>query len=138
MTALTTRRALSLAHDDLITPFLKDHFSSTSNWDNESPLSVATSLVFGPLPAQCTSAPTPADTCYHATNDESGVSVNSISFNDSRPYVLQGNPIALGAGGFTAVYDGGDYVGGWVIPLNLTASQSWSVAGWDPRRRARR
>ncbi len=103
-------------------------FSSTSNWDNSSPLSAATSLMFGPLSAQC-NAPMPPDTCYNATNDESGVSVNAISFDDSQPYLVQGKGIALGAGGFTAVDHGGDFAGRWQVPLNLTASQTWSVTG---------
>jgi len=84
--------------------------------------------MFGPLSAQC-NASTPPDTCYHATNDESGVSVNAISFDDSQPYLVQGKPIALGAGGFTAVDNGGNFAGGWLVPLNLTASQTWSVTG---------
>ena len=70
-----------------------------------------------------------ADTCYHATNDESGLSVNAISFDASQPYFVQGNPIALGAGGFTAVDSGGNFAAQWLVPLNLTASQTWSVTG---------
>jgi hypothetical protein len=104
------------------------NFSSPGNWDNGSPLSAATSLTFGALSGQC-GAPSPLDTCYRASNDASGVSVDAISFDGSQPYVVQGKSIALGAGGFTAVDGGGGFEGAWVVPLNLTASQTWSVMG---------
>jgi hypothetical protein len=103
-------------------------FSSPSNWDSGAPLSTATSLTFGVLSASC-APPSPSDTCYHATNDESGLSVNAISFDASQPYFVQGNAIALGPGGFTAAYSGGNYAAQWLVPLNLTASQTWSVTG---------
>ncbi|HEV2984828.1 MAG TPA: hypothetical protein VGX46_10580, partial [Vicinamibacterales bacterium] len=81
------------------------NFSNTSNWNPPSPLSGATSLTFGKLSASC-SAATMTPTCYHATNDATGVSVNSISFDGSQPYHVDGDPVALGAGGLTATYGG--------------------------------
>ncbi len=104
------------------------NFSNTSNWSSASPLSDASSLTFGALPAPC-AAGTTAPTCYDATNDVAGVSVDSISFDDSAPYLVQGDPISLGAGGFTATDSHGGFAAGWLVPLTLTANQTWSISG---------
>jgi hypothetical protein len=103
-------------------------WSNTANWSPASPVSSATGLTFEPLPAPC-AAQSSNDTCYVGANDVNGLSVNSISLDDSQPYLMTGDPIALGAGGFTATWGGGGYFGRFDVPITLTASQTWSITG---------
>jgi hypothetical protein len=103
-------------------------FSNASNWNIGSPPLSGASLVFGALSPPCI-AGTMVPTCFYATNDFSGLAVNSIVFDGSQPYHVSGNPVSLGAGGLTVQYGGGAYGGDWSAPLILTASQTWSVTG---------
>lgn len=104
------------------------NWSVIGNWDPVLPVTDSTSLSFGPLSGAC-AASTSADTCYQANNDLTGVSVNSISIDDSAPYDVRGNQIALGAGGLTASFGGQDTIAAWAAPISLSASQTWTITG---------
>jgi hypothetical protein len=104
------------------------NFSTAGNWSPTAPSSGATALSFGPLAAAC-DPPASAPTCYRATNDISGLQVDLLSFDDSTPYDIEGNPITLGAGGLTAAPSGGDFEGYLGTPITLGASQTWNVTG---------
>jgi hypothetical protein len=74
--------------------------------------------------------------CYSGNNDISGMSVQSLSIDDSYPYSLGGDGITLGAGGGTtitatpsnATNGFGASLG---FPITLGAAQTWSING-DP------
>jgi hypothetical protein len=105
-------------------------WSNTSNWNDASPLSDATSLTFGALSPAC-SVPTPADACYNANNDVTGLSVNSISIDQNEPYAISGDPVTLGAGGLTIAPTGPYTLGSQLeLPIVLGADQTWSINGF--------
>jgi hypothetical protein len=83
-----------------------------------SPSSDTDQLVFPPIAhGSCEFA-----RCYYAVNDLDGVSVRSLSLNDSL-YDLMGNPLRIGAGGVHSD------AGAALMPLVLTASQTWTIPG---------
>lgn len=108
-------------------------WSSGANWAGAPPsLSEPFGLEFPRLlNPTCTSAP-PSDTCYVSKNDVGDVAVESLRVDDGDEYELEGDGITLGSEGLAAAPasgsggPAGDYVG---LPIELAASQAWSVAG---------
>jgi hypothetical protein len=106
------------------------NFSNAGNWSPAASPSGATSLTFGPLSPAC-SVPTPADACYNANNDVTGLSVNSISIDQNEPYAISGDPVTLGAGGLTVAPTGAYTLGSQLaLPIVLGADQTWSINGF--------
>jgi hypothetical protein len=105
------------------------NWSAAENWEGGTapidPPPVA--LEFPRLPA-CIA------TCYDTRNDMSGLPVESLSVDDGDKYKLEGEQIALGAGGLTAFPasgssgSAGDVFG---LPIALDAEQIWSISGSD-------
>ncbi|HLJ75468.1 MAG TPA: hypothetical protein VKU62_12830, partial [Thermoanaerobaculia bacterium] len=88
------------------------NWSVATNWGGTAPVS-GDDLVF------------PASGANQTTNDDlpAGTAFNSITFSGGT-YVLNGNLIALGAGGITASGGTNQRIN---LPILLTASQSWNV-----------
>jgi hypothetical protein len=105
-----------------------------SNWENN--LGPTTSMAIGTLTfprLTSTACMKPElDACYVSLNDVSGLSVESIKFDDGDEYVLGGEEITLGSGGLNASPasessgGGGDSL---ELPIHLGAPQTWSIAG---------
>jgi hypothetical protein len=71
-------------------------------------------------------------TCYKSENDLSGLKVESIALDNGDEYILRGDEIALGSGGLTAApsnESSGPSGDGILLPIHLSAPQTWSVAG---------
>jgi len=72
-----------------------------------------------------------AHPCYISFNDVSGLSAESLQIDDGDDYLIGGEELTLGSGGLSAAPAGGasgpagDFV---ELPLQLSASQKWSIA----------
>jgi hypothetical protein len=71
-------------------------------------------------------------TCYLSRNDVSGLTAESLQLDDANDYEITGDQIAIGSGGLTATPTtgpagpAGDLI---EVPLQLSASQKWSITG---------
>lgn len=107
------------------------HWSASENWEGGTAPSGGSSIETLTFPrltnGACTSEP-PSDTCYATLNDLSGLSVESIRLDDAENYVLVGEGITLGSGGFTASPGASQVAGTFLaMPIALGASQNWSI-----------
>jgi hypothetical protein len=110
------------------------HWSAGANWEgNIAPgaSQVLQTLTFPHLTnSECTSKP-PTDTCYLTLNNISGLTAESMQLDDADNYLLAGEGITLGSGGLTAAPASGasGFAGSFMeMPLQLSASQRWSIA----------
>jgi hypothetical protein len=110
------------------------HWSSGVNWEGgvaPTASQAIETLTFPHLTnGECTSFPE-TDTCYATLNDLTGLSVEKMSLDDGDSYLLAGEGITLGSGGLTAAPSAGTSglaLSFMVMPLQLGASQTWSVA----------
>lgn len=102
-------------------------WSLAGNWEAGSAPSISepVTLEFPRLPG-CPS------TCYVSENNLSGVTAESIKIDNGDEYALGGDGITLGGGGLTASPasgssgPAGDFID---LPVQLSASQTWSIAG---------
>jgi hypothetical protein len=109
-------------------------WSAGANWEGDAaPATSQTieTLTFPHLESrECDSIPETA-TCYLALNDISGLTVESMRLDDADDYLLAGEGMTLGSGGLTAAPPAGTsgFAGSFmVMPLELDASQKWSIA----------
>jgi hypothetical protein len=89
-------------------------------------------LTFPHLTNPTCAAEKPEDACYLSFNNFPSLSVESIKLDDTDEYAILGEPIHLGSGGLVASPAGGTSgEGGDVVeaPIDLAASQNWSIAG---------
>jgi hypothetical protein len=105
-------------------------WSAAANWAGvTAPVgsqSIAT-LTFPHLASGGCASPE-TDTCYVGLNDVSGLSVESLKLDDADEYLLLGERVAL-SGGLLASPEDSGYAGTFMeMPLELTASQKWSIA----------
>jgi hypothetical protein len=101
-----------------------ENWSNASNWNPAAAVTNATSLSFPALSPSC------GLVCYVSNNDVSGLSVGGISIDDSEPYDITGDPVALGAGGLTASWGGhtsDEPI--FALPITLSSTQSWAING---------
>jgi hypothetical protein len=102
-------------------------WSLAGNWEGGS-------APFGsePAPFEFPRLPNCASTCYISENNVSGLTAESIKIDDGDEYALGGDEITLGGGGLTAAPasgssgPAGDFID---LPVQLSASQTWSIAG---------
>jgi hypothetical protein len=102
-------------------------WSAGSNWEAGSAPSNSepVTLEFPRIP-DCSGA------CYISENNLSGLTAESIEIDNGDEYFLGGNQITLGGGGLTASpASGSSGPAGDIIdlPVQLGASQTWSIAG---------
>lgn len=101
-------------------------WSAAKNWAGEAAPSSAESVALEfPHLSGC-------NTCYKSENDIGGLKVESIDVDNGDEYLLSGDEIALGGGGLTAVpssESNGPSGDGILLPIHLSAPQTWSVAG---------
>jgi hypothetical protein len=101
-------------------------WSAAKNWAGEAAPSSSESVALAfPHLSGC-------GTCYKSENDVSGLKVESITLDNGDEYLLRGDEIALGAGGLTAApssESSGPSGDGILLPIHLSALQTWSVAG---------
>jgi hypothetical protein len=70
--------------------------------------------------------------CYVSFNNVNGLSAKSMQIDDGDEYLIGGDQIAIGSGGLSAspaagaTGPAGDFV---EMPLHLSASQTWNIAG---------
>jgi hypothetical protein len=101
-------------------------WSTAKNWEGE-----ATPAVPGPVALSFPRIPACMGTCYKSKNDLSGLSVESISIDNSDEYEVSGDEITLGGGGITAspaVGASGPAGDVFRLPIHLGAEQTWSVS----------
>jgi hypothetical protein len=102
-------------------------WSSSSNWGEGSAPSSSE-----PVTLEFPRIPFCSGTCYKSENDVSGLTAESIKLDNGDEYVLRGKEITLGGGGLTASPASessgasGDVID---LPVQLGASQTWSIAG---------
>jgi hypothetical protein len=104
-------------------------WSFGSNWEGGSQPSSAepVTLEFPRLP-DCSGS----STCYTSENNVSGLTAESIKLDNGDEYALSGDGITLGSGGLTASPASGSSgaAGDFIeLPFQLSASQTWSIAG---------
>lgn len=107
-------------------------WSFLANWEGDvAPTAGVGTLTFPRLTSTaCTTEPT-LHPCYVSFNNVSGLSAESMQIDDGNGYLIGGDEIALGAGGLSASPasgasgPAGDF---FEVPLNLTVSQTWSIA----------
>ncbi len=102
-------------------------WSVGANWSASAPTEEEEGTFTFPELSGCT-AP---KACYSSGNDLSGLSAESLHIDDGDNYIIKGEELTLGGGGLTASPEGGttgarDEI---AMPLELTASQTWSVVG---------
>jgi hypothetical protein len=109
----------------------EDKWSNLSNWGGSAPSGSVGTLTFPPLGSPACAPTPPAATCYQATNDLAGLSVESISIDDGVGYFIRGNSITLGAGGLNASTAVTNFSRGAALrlPISLSAPQTWSING---------
>jgi hypothetical protein len=109
-------------------------WSLGANWlGEEAPTSgeAVRTLTFPPLGSACEGERT-YEACYGSENDVSGLKAQALRLDNADDYVIAGDRISIGSGGLTAspasgpVGPAGDVIG---VPLELSASQTWSVSG---------
>ncbi len=108
--------------------FVERELVSHGNWSGAA--APAANADAGALSFLALSACTSTATCYTSNNDQTGVSADSLTIDDSVGYALKGTGISLGAGGLTATSSGGS--GGPAaieMPLTLAAPQTWTLNG---------
>ena len=111
------------------------HWSAAANWEGDTAPTTSQAIETLTFPrltnGECTSVPE-SDTCYLTLNDISGLTVKSMQLDDADDYLLAGEGITLGSGGLTATPAAGasGFAGAFMVtPLELGASQKWSIAG---------
>ncbi len=109
-------------------------WSEEANWQGGlAPLAAApVALSFPHLTGPACEGSSPVDSCYHSSSNLTGFLVESMLLDDGDEYELEGNQITLGAGGLAASPAAGTSgAAGDVIdmPLDLDASQTWTVSG---------
>lgn len=103
-------------------------WSQSANWmGNVAPsLAEPTALEFPRLNADS------CNFCYQASNDIAGLAVSSLRLYDGMGYQLSGDPILLGVGGLTTIPSETEGLNGEAhiaLPIELSASQVWSLSG---------
>jgi hypothetical protein len=107
-------------------------WSKTTNWEGgTAPSGSVGTLTFPALTGGACTAKPPTATCYESNHDLSGLSIEGISIDDSRPYRITGNPITLGSEGLKASTTNNSFLQPPTIsnPIVLGAEQKWSVDG---------
>lgn len=102
-------------------------WSFGSNWEGGSAPSSSE-----PLTLEFPRIPDCSGTCYTSENNLSGLTAESIKLDDGDEYALAGTEITLGGGGLTASPASGSSgpAGDFIeLPVQLGASQTWSIAG---------
>jgi hypothetical protein len=74
-------------------------------------------------------SPGACTTCYQSSNDVTGVSATGISIDDSVPYQITGNALALGSAGIIATPSTTAFSANIALPITLDASQTWLIKG---------
>jgi hypothetical protein len=101
-------------------------WSDAGNWSGgTAPSSNASNLdLTFPDLGSCTSP----DACYEGTNDRTGLGLDSVDFTGTAfdSYQLGGNQVSVGSGGISS-----SSIAALSMPLQLTATQTWSVGGGD-------
>ncbi len=104
-------------------------WSLAANWEGESaPSDSAPATLEFPRIPNCPGS----STCYISENNLSGLTAESIKIDNGDEYALVGNEITLGGGGLTAAPASGSSgpAGDLIdLPVQLSASQTWSIAG---------
>jgi hypothetical protein len=101
---------------------VSDGWSAGGNWLGDtapSPDSSIGTLTFGKRIAAIN----------FSENDLLGLSVEHWAINDTHEYLISGEPVALGSGGLSITAETGGFPYTSLLPLTLTASQSWSIGG---------
>jgi hypothetical protein len=108
---------------------VRPSWSAAENWEGgAAPSGSGPFALEFPRLLGCTS------TCYDSRNDISGLTVESLSIDDGDRFTLEGEAIALGAGGLTASpASGSSGPAGDIfkLPIVLDAAQTWSIYGRD-------
>jgi hypothetical protein len=110
------------------------HWSTGENWEGDIPpisSQAIETLTFPHLTNSACESKPQTDTCYLTLNNLSGLTVDSIQLDDADDYLLAGEAIKLGSGGLTAtapVGTSGSAGAFMEMPIELTASQKWSIA----------
>jgi Skp family chaperone for outer membrane proteins len=112
---------------------VSENWSYAANWEGDEAPPAAANIGVLEFPrltsTACTSEPE-THPCYFSTNDLSGLSAESVKLDDGDPYFIEGEPLALGAGGLSASpgigssEPAGDFI---FMPFQLTAPQKWSI-----------
>jgi len=112
-----------------------NEWAVASNWENNSEpttsMAIGT-LTFPRLTSTSCIKEHEVDACYASLNDLSGLSVESIKFDDGDSYLLWGEEIMLGSGGLSAspaAESTGSHGDSLELPIHLGAPQTWSIAG---------
>lgn len=106
------------------------NWSNPTNWIGGVPSNPVGTLTFPALMSPtCTGEPT--TTCYESHNDIAGLNVNELKIDDGLSYFIDGEGIALGAGGLTAFPSANDKFAfpELKIPVTLSAPQTWTIEG---------
>ena len=110
------------------------NWSEPGNWAGAAPSGSVGTLTFPALSSPACAAEPPTTTCYTSENDVTGLTVNAIALDSAVPYIINSNPLTLGAGGLTA-NGAATFTGGAVedlqfdMPITLGAPQTWSIKG---------
>ncbi len=109
-------------------------WSAAMNWEGETrpPNPGPVTLIFPQLTSPACTSASPIDTCYLSDNDMSGLSVESLTIDDGDDYKIKGGEITLGGGGLTAspaIGTSGEDGVSIDLPIELGASQTWSITG---------
>ena len=114
---------------------ISNEWAVASNWENNSEpttsMAIGT-LTFPRLTSTSCMKEAEVDACYASLNDLSGLSVESIKFDDGDSYLLWGEEITLGSGGLSAspaAESTGSHGDSLYLPIHLSAPQTWSIAG---------
>jgi hypothetical protein len=109
-------------------------WSAAKNWEGETAPSSPgpVTLDFPQLTSPACASASTSGTCYLSDNDMSGLSVESLKIDDGDDYKIGGGEITLGGGGLIASPasetsgEDGDSID---LPIELGASQTWSITG---------
>jgi hypothetical protein len=114
---------------------VSENWSVAKNWEgNTAPTASASvgTLTFPRLTSTECTAEEETHPCYFSFNDLSGLTAEALDVDDGNSYLIGGEKVTLGSGGLTASPAGGvsgpagDFM---LMPLGLSAAQTWSIAG---------
>jgi len=112
-----------------------EQWSVGANWEEgvgPTPSETLETLIFPRLTSTACTVESATHPCYFSFNDVRGLTAESLQLDDANDYRIAGDQLGVGSGGLDATpAEGTTGEAGDVLemPLDLTASQTWHVAG---------